>query len=364
MAGKKTWKDKNNERYSEFVEHTNNQILDLMKESKAFWQREWEPGQGMGGLPYNATTGNCYSGVNSAALMAAQAGRGYNDNRWLTFKQAQDLGCHVRKGERGTKVVKWVELKDKNKKDQNESQAGAKGENEEDKRRMIPVTFTVFNAEQIEGMPPPPELKLRTEQEIHEECEKLIKDSGAKIRHGGGQAFYHPGTDEIRLPEKGQFHSDSAYYATALHELGHWTGHESRLNRDLSGKFGSESYAREELRAEIASFMIGQRLGIGHDPSRHASYLNTWIKIVQEDPKAILKACQDAEKICDFLGVEKFVHEATQKVEKEATKEATNEAAQTEDKVAAMGIPSADQVHAGQEEQRQRTYDSGMGMSM
>lgn len=359
MAAKKSWKDKSNERYSDFVENTNNQLLELMKNNQAPWQREWERGQGAGAMPYNATTGNSYSGVNAMSLMAAQMAHGYDDNRWLTFKQAQDLGCHVRKGERGTKAVKWLEVKNKN--DEKAGQGEGKGDNEEERRRMIPVTFTVFNAEQIEGMPPPPELKLRTDQEIHEECERLIADSGADIQHGGDRAFYRPATDEIRLPEKGQFHSDSAYYATALHELGHWTGHESRLDRDLTGGFRSESYAREELRAEIASFMVSQRLGIGHDPSRHASYLNSWIKIVEEDPKAILKACSDAEKICEYLGVEKYVHEATQKVEKEAQVESVQE----EEKVAAMGIPSSTPAQDEQETKltsNQRGYDMGMSM--
>ncbi|MCB1976022.1 MAG: hypothetical protein KDE66_03260, partial [Nitrosomonas sp.] len=135
-----------------------------------------------------------------------------------------------------------------------------------------------------------------------ERAEQILQASNAAIEHGEfDRAFYRPVTDRIHLPHKHQFETPDRYYATALHELGHWTGHESRLNRDLAHPFGSEGYAREELRAEIASMLLGHELGIGHDPGQHAAYVASWIKTLEEDPTEIFRAAADAEKIQDYV---------------------------------------------------------------
>ncbi|HDW8992297.1 TPA: toprim domain-containing protein, partial [Escherichia coli] len=162
---------------------------------------------------------------------------------------------------------------------------------------------TVFNAQQIEGLPP---LELKPQQENEweavERAEHILKASGARITHAAGdRAFYRPSTDSITLPEKSQFPQPDAYYATALHELGHWTGHPTRLDRDLAHPFGSEGYAKEELRAEISSMILGDSLGIGHDPEQHAAYVGSWIKVLQDDPLEIFRASSDAEKIHDYV---------------------------------------------------------------
>jgi hypothetical protein len=136
----------------------------------------------------------------------------------------------------------------------------------------------------------------------HEQAEALLLASGAEIRHDqADRAFYRPATDRIHLPERGGFKTADAYYATAMHKLGHWTGHPTRLDRDLAHPFGSEGYAKEELRAEIASLMLGDELGMGHDPGQHAAYVKTWIKNQQEDPKEILRAAKDADRITAFI---------------------------------------------------------------
>ncbi|MBW9878691.1 DNA primase, partial [Escherichia coli] len=139
-----------------------------------------------------------------------------------------------------------------------------------------------------------------------ERAESILEASGAKISHDQvDRAFYRMSTDSIHLPQQASFPSADRYYATALHELSHWTGHASRLDRDLSHPFGSEGYAREELRAEIASMIIGDELGIGHDPSQHVAYVKSWIKALQDDPLEIFRAAADAEKIQGFvLGLE------------------------------------------------------------
>lgn len=128
-------------------------------------------------------------------------------------------------------------------------------------------------------------------------------------------------TDDIHLPVREAFKSTDAYYATVLHELGHWTGHPVRLGRDLTGRFGSEQYAKEELRAEMASMMIGERLGIGHDPGQHAAYIGHWIKLIKEQPREILVAAKDADAICQHLGVHKYEHEPMKVPDKAKAKE-------------------------------------------
>jgi hypothetical protein len=162
---------------------------------------------------------------------------------------------------------------------------------------------TVFNATQIDGLPPVqrPEGAAPRWNAV-ERAETILAASCAAIRHeSGNRAFYRGATDSIHLPQPGQFASADRYYATALHELGHWTGHASRLDRDLSHPFGSEGYAREELRAEIASLILGDALGIGHDPGQHAAYVKSWIQVLENDPLEIVRAAADAEKIQRFV---------------------------------------------------------------
>ena len=249
-------------------------------------------------------TGNRYKGINVLHLISQER----DDQRWMTYKQAADAGAQVRKGEKGTGIQYWKFSDEHIKKD-----AAGKpildGDGKPVKeiiRLERPRAFfaTVFNAEQIDGLPPI-QRKEQTWNPI-ERAEGILAASGAEINHNGGsRAFYRPSTDSIHLPDKGQFPNAENYYATALHELGHWTGHQDRLDRDLAHPFGSEGYAKEELRAEIASMILGDELGIGHDPSQHAAYVGSWIKKLQDDPLEVFRAAADAEKIQAYvLGLE------------------------------------------------------------
>jgi predicted HTH domain antitoxin len=158
----------------------------------------------------------------------------------------------------------------------------------------------VFNAEQIDGLPP---LAVKApDWDRHQRAEALLRACGVEIRHDQAErAFYRPATDKIHLPPRDGFQSADNFYSTALHELGHASGHPSRLDRDLAHPFGSVGYAKEELRAEIASLMIGDELGIGHDPGQHAAYVNSWVQILKEEPKEILRAARDADKIAGYV---------------------------------------------------------------
>lgn len=286
-----------------FHEQVAELLIARMKEGTAPWQKPWKAGDPFLFMPMNPTTGKRYKGINAMYLMA----RGYTDQRWLTYNQAQAMGAQVRKGESGTGIQYWKFSEEQVKRD-----AAGKPIKDEKTGEFVKVTVmlerprvffaTVFNAEQIDGMPPlQPVARDQTWTPV-ERAEQILKASGAAIHHSEqDRAFYRPSTDKIHMPEKHLFPSADNYYATALHELGHWTGHESRLGRDLANPFGSEAYAREELRAEIASMILGNELGIGHDPDQHASYVKSWIKVLEEDPMEIFRAAADAEKIHGFV---------------------------------------------------------------
>ena len=277
-----------------------NQIIESLKGGTAPWLKPWEPGIGNGQVPFNPVTGKRYRGINALYLMLNQS----DDNRWLTYKQAQSIDAQVRKGEKGTTIQYWKFNEERVKEDE----AGRPVLDEQGNSVKIQVSLerprvfyaTVFHASQIENMP-----ALVTKEpdwSMVEKAEKLLLQSGAAIFHSeADRAFYRLSTDSIHLSPKAQFKSAAHYYATALHELGHWSGHPSRLDRDLGHPFGSEAYAKEELRAEIASMLLGAELGIGHDPSQHTAYIKSWIRVLENDPLEIFRASADAEKIFNHI---------------------------------------------------------------
>ncbi len=288
-----------------FHEMVAEKLIEQLKTGTAPWQRPWEPGEPNAFLPMNPTTGKRYKGINAINLMAQDRG----DSRWMTYKQAVAVGAQVRAGEKSTSVQYWKFSEEQNKLDDHGKPVlDAQGEPVKETVMLErPRTFfaAVFNAEQIDGLPP---IQIRKEQEWNavDRAEHILQASGAVITHSGGdRAFYRLTADTIHLPGKSQFPSADRYYATALHELGHWTGHPTRLDRDLGHPFGSEAYAREELRAEISSMILGDELGIGHDPKQHAAYVASWIKVLQDDPLEVFRAAAAAEKIQEFvLGLE------------------------------------------------------------
>lgn len=286
-----------------FHEIVAERLIEQLKQGTAPFQMPWKPGDGGGVMPFNPTTGKRYKGINAIHLMS----QGRQDQRWMTYNQAKAQGAQVKKGEKSTPIQYWKFEEEQTKRDENNKPIlDAKGDPVKERVRLErPKMFmaNVFNAEQIDGLPEY-QRPVQTWSAI-ERAETILQASQADIRHGGDNAYYRPSTDNIQLPNREQFPSASNYYATALHELGHWTGHGSRLDRDLSHPFGSEGYAKEELRAEIASMILGDELGIGHDPARHASYVQSWIKVLQNDPMEIFRAASDAEKIQTFvLGLE------------------------------------------------------------
>ena len=292
----------------EYVEELSARLIEQIKSNTAPWQKPWKPGEINTALPRNVITGKPYRGMNLINLMSKAYVQGYDDPRWLSAKQGNDkFDAYVRKGEKGTLIHYWKFTDERQKKDENGKPVI--DENGKPVKEVVrldkPQVFfsVVFNAQQFEGMPPIEKtIKPIEEWERHQLAENILNNSGVPIRNvNGDRAYYNVGTDQITMPERSQFDSSDKYYATALHELGHATGHPSRLKRDLTGGFGSENYAKEELRAEIASMMLGQELQIGHDPSQHVAYLQSWVKVLEEDPKEIFRATRDADKIMDYV---------------------------------------------------------------
>ena len=262
------------------------------------WVQPWSSAAAGIGLPRNAVSGRPYSGINVLILWGAAIEGGYASQDWLTFQQALVAGGCVRKGERGRTVFYADRFTPQKGKAQGDEQG------EDDAARSIPFLkrFTVFNVAQCDGLPerfaaaPMP----LPEREPHLAAEALIAASGAEFRIGGAQAFYVPALDYVQVPPQPAFTQQIDYYRTVLHELSHWTGHRSRLGRDQSGGFGSATYAREELCAELASAFLCAALGIV-PTVRHADYLANWLAVLRADNRAIFKAASQASKAADFL---------------------------------------------------------------
>jgi antirestriction protein ArdC len=261
-------------------------------------------------MPKNAATGRSYSGINVLILWGAVVERGFSGQRWLTFRQALGLGGHVRKGETGTTVVyadRFVPDEERRR-----TERDGDGEAEQETLRgsvsrpngAIPFLkrFTVFNTDQCDGLPdglstaPPPV----AEGVILPQAEALIAATGADFRISGDRAFYSPTHDFIQVPRPDAYFEPINWHRTALHELGHWSGHASRLGRDLSGGFGSALYAKEELCAEMTSAFVCATLGIV-PTVRHADYIGSWLEVLREDDRAIVRAASAASKAADYL---------------------------------------------------------------
>ncbi|MGD9713048.1 MAG: ArdC family protein [Thermomicrobiales bacterium] len=239
-----------------------------------------------------------YRGINVLMLWGEAVTNGYAAPIWMTYKQAQELGGHVRKGERGTVVVYASTFT----REEEDAESGDSIE------RNIPFlkSYTVFNAEQIEGLPArylaKPARRIDA-SDRHAQAECFVRATGALIRHGGNRALYSEGNDAVQMPPFEAFESKEAYYATLIHELTHWTKHRNRLNRDLGRqRFGDAGYAMEELVAELGAAFALADLDLTPEPrEEHASYIATWLKVLANDKRAIFSAAAHAQRAADYL---------------------------------------------------------------
>lgn len=269
-----------------------NRIITQLEAGCVPWVRPWDRSGGAIGLPMNAKTNNSYSGINILQLWGSIQDNGFASNSWLTFKQAKDLGGNVLRGSKGTQAVfaSTFVPKDVDNRD----------------TELAPVAFlkkyTVFNLDQIEGLPSRFQEDVPEIPELvkHSESEALIRRTGADVRNGGNKAFFSTQYDFVQVPPLASFGDPLDYYRTAFHELGHWTGHKSRLDRTFGARHGDSVYAREELVAELTAAFVSASLGIA-PTLNHANYLNSWLQVLKADKRAIFQAASKASKACEFL---------------------------------------------------------------
>lgn len=278
------------------IDSIRTQILESLKEGRSPWQKGWSPASGVL-QPFNGKTGRQYTGwANIVSLFFSAEMNAYSSPRWVTFKQAMEAGVCVNKGEKGTAVEFWKSYIPKS--------ADKKATTEEEKqahKRLACRVYTVFNEDQLTGpLEDAPEAQpvTRSLQFVLD----MAEAAGVKLAFGGGdQAYYRPGLDMVRSPDLSQYASDEAAICTLLHEFIHWTGAESRLNRDHSGQKGDELYATEELVAEAGAWLLGVELGLPFEPQNSVNYLASWASKVENPEQALDKALSDAQKAARYL---------------------------------------------------------------
>jgi len=279
----------------DYRQEVTDNVIRLLEEGTAPWQKPWAVSSSLG-TPINPTTNKPYRGGNVLNLMIQGMNRGYDDPRWCTYKQAADNDWQVRKGEKGTPIEFW---------DFKRGNESEDADDDEKRARMIHRMYSVFNGQQIDGIPLLA-VEPRTPFEVIEAGEHILANSGADIRHGGSKAYYSRRTDHIQLPQKESFVDAPAYYATGCHEVIHWSGAEHRLNRETLTKSrginaADEHYAREELIAEIGSMMLAAETGLPHDPVQHAAYVASWLDALRKDKNEIFRAASAASKATDYV---------------------------------------------------------------
>lgn len=280
----------------ELYRQVTDSIVAELEQGAAPWLKPWRTGNPRTGLlPVNAASGREYRGINIPILWGAAVRQGFVSPLWLTYKQANALGGQVRRGAHGTPIVFTSRV----------SRDAPDGESDGDaerRSRSFLRSYTVFNVGQIDGLPEdltrlpsPPDADT-----VNTAAWRFVHGTSAMIRHGGDEACYYPGPDFIAMPPLAAFLSTEAYYATTLHELGHWTGHPTRLARDLFRRFGEQQYAAEELIAELCSAFLCAHLGITGE-LRHAGYIDDWVRMMRGDVRAVFTAASKASEAAEYL---------------------------------------------------------------
>lgn len=244
--------------------------------------------------PINAITAKRYRGLNILGLWLSAAADDFSSGRWASYRQWAAIGAQVRKGEKGTPIFFW----------QSRAQDDQADEGGDTRRRgYIARTYFVFNEDQVEGAPENPSAGAMSDAaDTKTDVVSFFDGLEAKVVHGGDRACYVPSRDVIHLPPFEQFESAEAYFSVRAHETVHWTGPKHRLHRDLTGRFGTNAYAMEELVAELGAAFLCSALGVSPQPRKdHAAYLASWLKVMRGDNKAVLTAAGKAQQAVDFL---------------------------------------------------------------
>ena len=280
------------------------EVIRQLEEGTPPWVRPWKDAKltGVGMIPSNLVTGRLYSGGNILLLWLAASQRGFGSLQFCTYNQVNGIGAKVRKGEKSTPVIFTKHMTKKD------------DESGDDKAVTIVKTYPVFHVSQLDGVPDkylhvqgaPP-----TQTMIYGKATDFAKGTGIRIKSGGNKAAYYPGGDEVVMPYANQFESEEAYWGTLNHELIHASGIKNRLDRQFGKKFGDTAYAREELVAELGSAFLCARLDIPAS-FRSASYIDSWLKVLKEDNRAVFNAASYAGHASQFLWDKAFPEEHCQ----------------------------------------------------
>ncbi len=329
------------DRVMESRKELTNFLIKEMEKGELPWHKDWK----VCSRPYNPLTKTVYQGGNRIRLMLAARMNGFKDPRWMTFKQAADKNWKIKKGSKGILCEKWIYGK---------MQEVEDPETHEKKMEFIPYanptvnSFWLFNGEQIEGIQ---ELDIRKplpKTAQLELADRFVKSSVCPVieEEMGSECYYTKLFDEIHLPSRNQFESAESFLSSAIHEMGHSTGHPSRLNRDMSGEFGSDKYSREELVAELSAVYVQADLGIdlGDHIENHAAYLQYWIKNLKENPNILFQVSKDASKASEFL-----MNKYEQYLNKEKVQQQTQEIHETEEN-------TVENIQNGETEKMKKDY--------
>ena len=273
------------------------QIVTAIEEGAPRFEMPWHRAASAG-APINAITNKAYRGINTVALWVAAQVNGYQSDRWATYRAWDQLGCQVRGGEKSTCAVFFKDLR--------QDQGEAEQTDDERRPRFVAKAYNVFCADQVDGyeVPAVPAELPQAARIARAEAwfDGLRTGAGLRVTEQGDKAFYRPATDEIIVPPFPAFRSAEAFYSVLSHEVTHWTGHESRLDRKLANRFGSEAYAVEELVAELGAAFLAADLSLGLEPkAENAAYIQGWLKVLKADKRAIFTAATAAQRAADWL---------------------------------------------------------------
>ena len=285
----------NNKDKKSIYEEVTERIIDSLETGVIPWARPWEASQY--GEYRNAITNRPYRGLNIMLLNLVGMMKGFVDPRWLTYRNAEKLGGHIKKGEKGVGIVFWKFLPVKEQQDIDLVPDG-----DDNDKKVIPFArmYTVFNVEQCEDLDLQSlEVSVDFKDTENQEAEKIL--SLPTMKQGGGEAYYSKSRDFIAMPIREAFENLDLYYSTAYHEIVHWTGHPDRLQRQFGKRFGDQDYAFEELVAEIGAAFLGASTGIPFEKMRHPGYINSWLRILKQDNRAIFSAAAKAQTAADFV---------------------------------------------------------------
>ena len=272
------------------------QFNNAIEQGVGTWRMPWHTSGRYAFSPINVASKKPYRGINTVCLWAAAQAKGYERGEWAAYQQWQDKGAQVCKGEKATLVVFWKFANDsgESQEDGAESSAGRS-------RLLFTRGCSVFNAAQVDGYTPKADADIAMPERIAH-AEAFFQAIRADLRHGGNQAFYAPATDHIQMPPFGAFADNVFYYSTLAHEHTHWTAKTERCDRQLGKRFGDNAYAAEELIAELGAAFTCAHLGLSTEPREdHAQYIQSWLKVLKADKRAIFTAASKAQQAADYL---------------------------------------------------------------